>query len=85
MLNDEIAEIREIRHRISEKCGHDIHKVAAYCQQIGEEWKRTNNTTNHSTTGPAIRPKGFHPPCDEHTASLTDGRISPCPQSGRGS
>nr|VFK32642.1 MAG: hypothetical protein BECKMB1821G_GA0114241_11194 [Candidatus Kentron sp. MB]VFK35351.1 MAG: hypothetical protein BECKMB1821I_GA0114274_11137 [Candidatus Kentron sp. MB]VFK77239.1 MAG: hypothetical protein BECKMB1821H_GA0114242_11137 [Candidatus Kentron sp. MB] len=79
MLNDEIAEIREIRHRISEECGHDIHKIVAYCQQIAEEWKGTNNTTNHSTTGPAIRPKDFQLPCDELTTSLADGEIISLP------
>ena len=41
MPNDEIAEIRKIRHRISEECGHDIHKVAAYYRQVEEELKKS--------------------------------------------
>jgi hypothetical protein len=41
MPNDEIAEIRKIRHQISEECGHDIHKVAAYYRQVEEELKRS--------------------------------------------
>lgn len=41
MPNDEIAEIRKIRHQISEECGHDIHKVAAYYRQVEEELKQS--------------------------------------------
>jgi len=41
MPNDEIAEIRKIRHQISEECGHDIHKVAAYYRQVEEELKKS--------------------------------------------
>ena len=40
MSNDEIAEIRKIRHEISEECGHDIRKVAAYYRQVEEELKK---------------------------------------------
>ena len=38
---DEIAEIRKIRHQISEECGHDIHKVAAYYRHVEEELKKS--------------------------------------------
>ena len=41
MPNDEIAEIRKIRQQISEECGHDIHKVAAYYRQVEEELKKS--------------------------------------------
>jgi len=41
MPNDEIAEIRRIRRQISEECGHDIHKVAAYYRRIQEELKES--------------------------------------------
>ena len=41
MPNEEIAEIRKIRYQISEECGHDIHKVAAYYRQVGEELKKS--------------------------------------------
>ena len=39
MADDAIKEIREIRHWISEECGHDVHKVAAYYRQIEQELK----------------------------------------------
>lgn len=41
MPNDEVAEIRKIRHQISEECGHDIHKVAAYYRKVEEELKES--------------------------------------------
>jgi hypothetical protein len=41
MPNDEIAEVRRIRHQISEECDHDIHKVAAYYRQVQQELKKS--------------------------------------------
>ena len=41
MLNDEISEIRRIRHQISEECNHDIRKVAAYYREVEEELKKS--------------------------------------------
>ena len=43
MPNDEIAEIRKIRHEISEECGHDIHKIAAYYRRVEEELKKSGD------------------------------------------
>lgn len=43
MPNDEIAEIRRIRHQISEECGHDIRKVAAYYRRVEEELKKSGD------------------------------------------
>ena len=39
MPNDEIADIRKIRHQISEECGHDIHRVAEYYRKVEMELK----------------------------------------------
>ena len=39
MANDEIGDIRKIRHQISEECGHDIHKIAAYYREVEKELK----------------------------------------------
>ena len=41
MPNDEIGEVRKIRHEISEECGHDVRKVAAYYRRVEEELKRS--------------------------------------------
>lgn len=43
MPNDEIADVRRIRHEISEQCGHDIHKVAEYYRRVEEELKKSGN------------------------------------------
>lgn len=43
MSNDEIARIRKIRHEISEECGHDIRKVAAYYRRVEEELKKSGD------------------------------------------
>ena len=43
MPNDEIGEVRQIRRAISEECGHDIRKVAAYYRQVEEELKKSGD------------------------------------------
>ena len=37
MRDEEIAAVRKVRHEISDECGHDVHKVAAYCRDVAEE------------------------------------------------
>jgi hypothetical protein len=34
-----IDEIRELRHRISERCGHDPVRLVAYYQQVQEQYR----------------------------------------------
>ena len=41
MPNDDVTEVRRIRHEISEECGHDIHKVVAYYREVQDELKAT--------------------------------------------
>ena len=41
MPNDGIGEVRRIRHEISEECGHDVRKVAAYYRRVEEESKKS--------------------------------------------
>ncbi|MCP4699941.1 MAG: hypothetical protein GY862_24285 [Gammaproteobacteria bacterium] len=41
MVDEEIREIRKIRHEISEECGHDVHKVVAYCRNIENQLKKS--------------------------------------------
>jgi hypothetical protein len=41
MHDEEIREIRKIRHQISEACGHDVHKLAAYYRAVEEELERS--------------------------------------------
>ena len=44
MPNDEIADVRRIRHQISEECGHDVRKVAAYYRQIEEDLRKSDDS-----------------------------------------
>lgn len=41
MPTDEVSEVRRIRHQISEECGHDIRKVAAYYRQVEQELRES--------------------------------------------
>ncbi len=45
LLNPEtsevIKEVREIRYRISEKYDHDLYKLLAHYQEIGERLRKT--------------------------------------------
>jgi len=43
MPNDEITEIRAIRHEISQECGHDIRRIAAYYRQVEMELKKSGD------------------------------------------
>jgi len=41
MPNDDVTDVRRIRHEISEECGHDIRKVVAYYRGVQNELKRS--------------------------------------------
>ncbi len=43
-LSDEvIAEVRRVRHEISRRCGHDVHKVVAYYREFQEQLKQSSD------------------------------------------
>ena len=41
MSDEIIREVRSIRHKISEECGHDLHKLFEYYRAYEEEMKRS--------------------------------------------
>lgn len=41
MADEEIGEVRRVRHEISRRCDHDPRKVVAYYRAFQEELKRT--------------------------------------------
>ena len=41
MADEIIREVRTIRHAISERCEHDVHRVIAYYREFQEELKQT--------------------------------------------
>lgn len=36
-----VEEVREIRMKISEECGHDLNRLIAYYQKVGEEMRKS--------------------------------------------
>jgi hypothetical protein len=40
MADEIIGEVRRVRHDISRRCGHDVHKVVACYRAFQEELKR---------------------------------------------
>ena len=43
MSEDEVTAVRRVRHEISEQCGHDVRKVAAYYRTIEIELKQSGD------------------------------------------
>ncbi len=37
MVDDEITEIRQVRHKISERYGHDVKRLVAHYQELQKE------------------------------------------------
>ena len=42
MSDEVIAEVRRIRHEISRRCDHDMHKVVAYYREFQENLKQSS-------------------------------------------
>ena len=40
MADEVIQEVRRVRHEISSRCGHDVHRVATYYRAFQAELKR---------------------------------------------
>ena len=40
-MNEVVKEVREMRMKISEKCGHDPYRLLAYYQKVGEEMRKS--------------------------------------------
>ena len=39
--NEVVKEVREMRMKISEKCDHDLNKLIAHYQEVGERLRKT--------------------------------------------
>lgn len=40
-MNEVVKEVREMRMKISEKCGHDLNKLLAYYQEVEKEMRKS--------------------------------------------
>ncbi len=43
MADEVIREVRRIRHEISSRCDHDVHRVVAYYREFQDRLKRSLN------------------------------------------
>ena len=51
-----VEEVREIRMKISEECGHDLNKLIAYYQKIEKEMRESGKYKFHDPEPPAKKP-----------------------------
>ena len=51
-----VEEVREIRMKISEECGHDLNRLIAYYQKVGEELRKSGKYKFADSEPPAEKP-----------------------------
>ena len=55
-MNEVVKEVREMRLKISEKCGHDLNRLLAYYQKVGEEMRKSGKYKFVDPEPPAEKP-----------------------------
>lgn len=55
-MNEVVKEVREMRMKISEKCGHDLNRLLAYYQKVGEEMRKSGKYKFVDPEPPAEKP-----------------------------
>ena len=55
-MNEVVKEVREMRMKISEKCGHDLNRVLEYYQKSGEEMRKSGKYKFVDPEPPAEKP-----------------------------
>ena len=55
-MNEVVKEVREMRMKISEECGHDLNKLIAYYQKVGEEMRKSGKYKFHNPEPPDEKP-----------------------------
>lgn len=56
-MNEVVKEVREMRMKISEKCGHDPDKIFAYYQKAGERLRKSGKYKFVDPEPPTEKPK----------------------------
>ena len=51
-----VEEVREIRYKISEECGHDLNKLIAYYQKVEKEMRKSGKYKFADSEPPAQKP-----------------------------
>ncbi len=60
-----VEEVREIRMKISEECGHDLNRLLAYYQKVGEEMRKSGKYKFVDPEPPAEKPASTKSTRDE--------------------
>ncbi|MCY4554213.1 MAG: hypothetical protein OXC79_11120 [Candidatus Poribacteria bacterium] len=55
-MNEVVKEVREIRMKISEECGHDLNRLLAYYQEVGKRLRKTGKYKFVDPESPAEKP-----------------------------
>ena len=55
-MNEVVKEVREMRMKISEKCGHDLNKLFAYYQEVEKEMRKSGKYKFVDPEPPAEKP-----------------------------
>jgi len=61
MSDEVIAEVRRVRHEISLRCGHDVHKLVAYYREFQEEIRNSGSYRFAAKTVPSEDAERDHP------------------------
>lgn len=60
MIDEEIVEIRRIRHKISAQFGHDPRKLADYYRALEEKYRESGEFKFAQTENPSKNGKNCH-------------------------
>ena len=55
-MNEVVKEVREMRMKISEECGHNLNRLIAYYQKVGEEMRKSGKYKFHDPEPPTEKP-----------------------------
>lgn len=64
-MNEVVKEVREIRMKISEECGHDLNKLLAYYQKVEKEMRKSGKYKFVDSEPPAEKPTSTESTRDE--------------------
>ena len=55
-MNEVVKEVREMRMKISEECGHDLYQLLARYQEVGKRLRKTGKYKFHDPEPPDEKP-----------------------------
>ncbi len=55
-MNEVVKEVREMRMKISEECGHDLYRLLAHYQEVGKRLRKTGKYKFVDPEPPAEKP-----------------------------